>query len=268
MGNTLTELGDNGHHLFDEMSEISFDFGYVNYYCLWVGLYRKSISKCMLKESSNISDYDMAHTVAHSFMMAIISSSKCANDCLEEGSKLQFGTSNSSLVSPNRVFELRFFIPEGNSKNCWYLAIWYFDQYDSKIIVWVANRNKPLLESYGTLVIKDGEVKVLHTKGMSYWSADVAKVQNASLCLQNRGNLVLYNRGRGEAGKQLWWQSFNFPTDTILPGMTMVDENSIFTSWKNRNDPTPGSYVFKWQGNKLVVLKGITKLLGELGFTF
>ena len=159
-----------------------------------------------------------AHTVAHSFMMAIISSSKwclfyptflflhflllsmpvlhcSANDCLEEGSKLQFGTINSSLVSPNRVFELGFFIPEGNSKNCWYLAIWYFDQYDSKIIVWVANRNKPLLESYGTLVIKDGEVRVLHTKGISYWSADVAKVQNASLCLQNSGNLVLYNRG-------------------------------------------------------------------------
>lgn len=50
------------------------------------------------------------------------------------------------------------------------------------------------------------------------------------------------------------WQSFNNPTDTFLPGMKM-DINLNLTSWKNVNDPSPGSYSFKKEESQYVIIK-------------
>ncbi|CAO2819040.1 unnamed protein product [Amaranthus hypochondriacus] len=173
-----------------------------------------------------------------------------------ENSVITDGSNNTStLVSPGQVFELGFFTPEGNNNNRKYLGIWYYNQSSPRIIVWVANRNKPLLESNGSLILKDGAAKVLDNNDATYWSTDVPAPVNSTLCLDDSGNLILYTRG--QRGKQRLWQSFDYPTDTFLPGMDITEKN--LTSWETNNNPSLGNYMLtlQIQGNEesLVILK-------------
>ncbi|XP_057516306.1 G-type lectin S-receptor-like serine/threonine-protein kinase At4g03230 isoform X3 [Amaranthus tricolor] len=191
------------------------------------------------------------------FLLFSISIIHCiASDCLTENSVISDGSNNTStLVSPGQVFELGFFAPEGNNNNRKFLGIWYYNQSSPRIIVWVANRNKPLLESNGSLILKDGAAKVLDNNDAIYWSTDVPAPVNSTLCLDDSGNLILYKRG--QRGKQKLWQSFDYPTDTFLPGMDITEKN--LTSWETNNNPSQGNYMLtlQIQGNEesLVILK-------------
>uniref|UniRef100_A0A803L8I7 non-specific serine/threonine protein kinase n=1 Tax=Chenopodium quinoa TaxID=63459 RepID=A0A803L8I7_CHEQI len=191
-----------------------------------------------------------------------------ASNCLEYGSAIMDGTINSTLVSPGEVFEFGFFTPDGNHDTRRYLGIWYFNQHNPKVIVWVANRDKPLLEPNGSLLIKHGYAMLLDKKGASYWSTGTsnspivsasANFTNILLCLNDNGNLVL-SLSRSPERRQLTdilrWQSFDYPTDTFLPEMVV----SNLTSWETSNNPAQGKYDFmlQLQGNnqyKLVISK-------------
>ncbi|XP_047965112.1 receptor-like serine/threonine-protein kinase SD1-8 [Salvia hispanica] len=79
------------------------------------------------------------------------------------------------------------------------------------------------------------------------------------------GNLVLSdNTGTGEG---YLWQSFDYPTDTYLPGMKFTDDadsgvERYLTSWRNADDPSPGDYIFRIENKGLadvVALRGTTK---------
>ena len=56
--------------------------------------------------------------------------------------------------------------------------------------------------------------------------------------LTDVGNLVLYNN------ETSLWESFENPTDTLLPGMSMSEDMSL-TSWRDRDDPGSGNYMLK-----------------------
>ena len=62
-----------------------------------------------------------------------------------------------TLVSSGQSFELGFFSP-GSSKNR-YLGIWYKNT--TQTVVWVANRNNPIVDSYGVLTIFNNGALVL-----------------------------------------------------------------------------------------------------------
>ncbi|KAK1441313.1 hypothetical protein QVD17_07160 [Tagetes erecta] len=68
-----------------------------------------------------------------------------------------------------------------------------------------------------------------------------------ALTLHDTGNAVLTDIISGSK----MWESFNNPTDTFLPGMKM-DFNLNLTSWKNVDDPSPGSYLFKEEDSQLI----------------
>nr|XP_043626517.1 G-type lectin S-receptor-like serine/threonine-protein kinase At4g03230 [Erigeron canadensis] len=57
--------------------------------------------------------------------------------------------------------------------------------------------------------------------------------------LLDSGNLVLKNIIKGD----ILWQSFDTPTDTFLPGMT-VSTTLTLTSWKSPQDPSVGGFLF------------------------
>uniref|UniRef100_A0A803MG13 non-specific serine/threonine protein kinase n=1 Tax=Chenopodium quinoa TaxID=63459 RepID=A0A803MG13_CHEQI len=191
---------------------------------------------------------------------AVIEERNDASDCLEEGSKV-IDTSNNTIVSPGGVFELGFFSPDGNNGNTRYLGIWYCSHSNPKVIVWVANRDKPLLESKGSLVIQQGKAELLDGNGLLYWSTNgvpSAHVQtprpvnstSTTLCLFDSGNLVLKDRSLSQE-KQNSWQSFDHPTDTFLPGMDRSIDLSSTTlkliSWQNHNNPAQGNFTFPLQ---------------------
>ncbi|KAH7839023.1 hypothetical protein Vadar_033916 [Vaccinium darrowii] len=80
------------------------------------------------------------------------------------------------------------------------------------------------------------------------WSTNVSNptlAKNSSAQLLDTGNLVLLDSNRAVV-----WQSFDHPTDTVLPYLRFgVDRksslNRFVTAWKSRDDPGPGEYSLK-----------------------
>jgi len=154
---------------------------------------------------------------------------------------------NQTLLSPSKVFALGFF---SRTNSSWYLAIWY-NNITNRPVVWVANRDNPLRNSTGFLTIGENKNIVLTTPSEEpVWSSNVTKANNPILQLLDTGNLVLREANVTDPTNYLW-QSFDYPTDTLLPGMKMgwnldTGEEKHLTSWKTgENDPSSGDYTFK-----------------------
>ena len=79
-----------------------------------------------------------------------------------------------TLVSAGGKFEFGFFSPTGSSGNKRYVGIWYHEWDDNRTVVWVANRNFPIINAIGVFnVTEELGLKVLDTTGKEYWSADI-----------------------------------------------------------------------------------------------
>ncbi|KAM3749506.1 hypothetical protein ACB098_05G190700 [Castanea mollissima] len=149
------------------------------------------------------------------------------------------------LVSNKKTFALGFF-RLGNSYHR-YVGIWYY-QITEQTIVWVANRDNPLNDTSGVLSINDQGNLVLHTQNqiIPIWSTNVSfsvsSINNSMAKLLDVGNLVLIQQDR----QRVAWQSFDYPTNTILPFMKLgLDRrtglNRFLTSWKSKDDPRTGT---------------------------
>nr|POE64183.1 g-type lectin s-receptor-like serine/threonine-protein kinase [Quercus suber] len=114
--------------------------------------------------------------------------------------------------------------------------------------VWVANRNNPVLDNSGILTIgNDGHLKILHDGGVEIVLFSAPLVNNASATLRNSGNFVLHELNSNGSRKQVLWQSFDYPTGTLLPGMkiginTKTGHRWSLTSWSSEGDPAAGSF--------------------------
>ncbi|KAF3505841.1 hypothetical protein F2Q69_00009460 [Brassica cretica] len=153
-------------------------------------------------------------------------------------------SSNRTLVSPGNVFELGFFTPGSSSR--WYLGIWY-KKLSDRTHVWVANRDSPLSSSIGTLKISNMNLVLLDHSNKSVWSTNLTRGYERSPVVAEllaNGNFVIRYFNNKEASGFLW-QSFDFPTDTLLPEMKLGYDhktrlNRYLTSWRNSDDPSSG----------------------------
>ncbi|GKV30861.1 hypothetical protein SLEP1_g39633 [Rubroshorea leprosula] len=161
-------------------------------------------------------------------------------------------TDGKTLVSAQKVFELGFFSPGKGSRNKRYLGIWYYG-IRPQTVVWVANREKPVLDNHGVFVMRNnGELQVMDGKGIILWSlnstANSSRVLPANATLMDNGNLVL------QRGKDILWESFWDESNTFLSGMNM--KNKSLRSWKSDSDPAPGDFTFKVyakEGNQFMI---------------
>ncbi|XP_034678697.1 G-type lectin S-receptor-like serine/threonine-protein kinase At4g27290 isoform X2 [Vitis riparia] len=158
-----------------------------------------------------------------------------------------------TLVSSGQSFELGFFSP-GSSKNR-YLGIWYKNT--PRTVVWVANRNNPIADLYGVLTIfNNGALVLLNQSKSVIWSPNLSKVpENPVAQLLETGNLVLRDSSN-ESSESYIWQSFDDPSDTMLPGMKVgwnlkTGLQRKLTSWKSADDPSPGDFSYRIDINVL-----------------
>ncbi|KAG6392227.1 hypothetical protein SASPL_146440 [Salvia splendens] len=155
---------------------------------------------------------------------------------------------NDTLVSSNGAFALGFYSP-ASSRNR-YVGIWYNNMKD-KTVVWVANRDDPLPDRSGVLkVIEPGRLLLLNnaTKA-TIWSANISRsAQHSPLArLLDSGNLVVVDESDES---NIIWQSFDYPTDTFLPGMKLgknfVSGHEVYVSSANSNDdPATGGFTYR-----------------------
>ncbi|KFK40685.1 hypothetical protein AALP_AA2G028000 [Arabis alpina] len=148
-----------------------------------------------------------------------------------------------TLINEQEIFELGFFSPKDSTLR--YVGIWY-KNIEPRTIVWVANRETPLLDNNGALKIADdGNLVVVNGQNVIVWSTNVRpKSNNIVAALLETGDLVLFS---DSDRSNLYWESFNHPTDTFLPGMKvrvnpLIGENRALVPWKSYNDPSPGRY--------------------------
>ncbi|KAI7729971.1 hypothetical protein M8C21_008135 [Ambrosia artemisiifolia] len=158
-------------------------------------------------------------------------------------SESNFLTDGDTLVSAAGIFELGFFTP-GSSKNR-YLGIWY-KKISDKTVVWVANRDHPLpCGSPLVLKIADQGILRIFSNATMIWSYNITTSgKAAAILLRDDGNLVLTDQQ-----ERVLWQSFDYPTDTLLPGMKIGRDyvrrkEWYLSSWKSSEDPATGELTF------------------------
>ncbi|KAK4605163.1 hypothetical protein RGQ29_013290 [Quercus rubra] len=204
--------------------------------------------------------------LVHPYLLFLSSKVSFAPDSINTS---QFISEANTLVSKDGNFELGFFSP--SSSNNRYLGIWY-KNIPVKTIVWVANRLNPINDS-GLLMINSstGSVVVMSQNKSVVWSTSPQRqAKNPVLKLLDSGNLVLtVTDEKDEKSRISLWESFDYPTDTLLPGMKLGWDlkkgvNRLLTAWKKPDDPSPGDFTdgilemgihsypeaYIWKGNK------------------
>ncbi|ANM64524.1 lectin protein kinase family protein [Arabidopsis thaliana] len=184
----------------------------------------------------------------------------CQTDTLLQGQYLKDG---QELVSAFNIFKLKFFNFE-NSSN-WYLGIWYNNFYLSggnkkygdikDKAVWIANRNNPVLGRSGSLTVDSlGRLRILRGASSLLELSSTETTGNTTLKLLDSGNLQLQEMDSDGSMKRTLWQSFDYPTDTLLPGMKLgfnvkTGKRWELTSWLGDTLPASGSFVFGMDDN-------------------
>ncbi|XP_015571970.2 receptor-like serine/threonine-protein kinase SD1-8 isoform X3 [Ricinus communis] len=173
------------------------------------------------------------------------------------------------VSSEGGKFVLGFFKP-GNSSN-YYIGIWY-NKLSPQTIVWVANREKPVLDKYSSeLRISNGNLVLVNESGIVIWSTNLSPVTSSSAeaVLLQKGNLVLRD---GNNSSEPLWQSFDHPTDTILPDGRLAfnklnGESTRLISWRSNEDPAPGLFTVEMDpdGNQYYILWNKSKIMWTSG---
>uniref|UniRef100_A0A453Q2M7 non-specific serine/threonine protein kinase n=1 Tax=Aegilops tauschii subsp. strangulata TaxID=200361 RepID=A0A453Q2M7_AEGTS len=175
--------------------------------------------------------------------------------CASSGSRLLPDkplSAGSTITSDDGTFALGFFSPSSSGKKHYYVGIWY-KNIPKDNVVWVANRAMPIADpSSATLAFTNGSNLALSdTNGQLLWMTDISAAGNSSseatggeATLDNNGNFIL----RSSQGIILW-QSFDYPTDTLLPGMNLRITHKThalqrLVSWRNTQDPSPGNFSY------------------------
>ncbi|PWA77634.1 S-locus glycoprotein domain-containing protein [Artemisia annua] len=152
------------------------------------------------------------------------------------------------LVSPSRQFTAGF---HRIGLNAYSFAIWFSEPMSdgSHTFVWMANRDKPVngkrskfsLSKNGNLVLKDVNRRI--------WTTNTQSSSPLQLKLLDSGNLVLE-----ELEKQSYlWQSFSFPTNTILPNQPFTKDTVLISS-KSSTNVSSGFYKLYFDNDNVIRL--------------
>ncbi|KAK2440658.1 putative receptor protein kinase ZmPK1 [Trifolium repens] len=147
----------------------------------------------------------------------------------------------NTILSPNQTFTAGFY-PVG--QNAYSFAIWFTQKHkhlNSNItttIVWMANRDKPVNGKRSTLsLLKTGNLVLTDAAQSIVWSTDTVSSNPLQLLLHENGNLVLQEQNFNSSIKNnvILWQSFDFPTDTLLPNQPLTRFTNLVSSRSQTN---------------------------------
>ncbi|XP_042483601.1 putative receptor protein kinase ZmPK1 [Macadamia integrifolia] len=159
-------------------------------------------------------------------------SSSAPLNSLYKGSFLSVEDESDFLISPDKSFTSGFYMV---GTNAFCFAIWFTNS-TAKTVVWMANRDRPV-NGHGSRISlqKDGSMVLTDFDGSTIWYIDhITDAQKAELL--NNGNLILVN-----SQGMVLWQSFDFPTDTLISGQPLT-KNLTLISAKGEGMHSSGYY--------------------------
>ncbi|XP_059307665.1 G-type lectin S-receptor-like serine/threonine-protein kinase SD2-5 [Lycium ferocissimum] len=101
-------------------------------------------------------------------------------------------------------------------------SIGYIDEHQ---LFWSANRNHPVKANATLQLGQDGNLVLANSDGTVVWSTNTIGKSVSGLILTEKGNLVLFDKAN-----RTIWQSFDHPTDYLLPGQSLVSGQKLTAS--------------------------------------
>ncbi|XP_002513435.3 G-type lectin S-receptor-like serine/threonine-protein kinase LECRK3 [Ricinus communis] len=175
---------------------------------------------------------------------AVISTNAQTHTNISLGSSLTAQKDDSFWVSPSGDFAFGFQLVD---KNGYLLAIW-FNEVPEKTIVWSANRNNLVGRGSKVQLTTDGRLVLNDQSNRQLWSANSAADGVSYAAMLDTGNFVLADKD-----SITLWESFDEPTDTILPTQTMDQGGELIARYSETNY-SDGRFKFMLQtdGNLLL----------------
>ncbi|KAJ6737371.1 RUST RESISTANCE KINASE LR10-RELATED [Salix viminalis] len=145
---------------------------------------------------------------------------------------------NSSWLSPSGLYAFGFFRQRRG-----FLSGVFISGISQKTVVWSARRNGDPVPSNATLLFtSDGRVVLESAQGDE--TLIISAPQPASFAaISDSGNFVLYN-----STSQIIWQSFDSPTDTLLPTQQLKAGVELFSP-VSETDLSTGIFRLKMQND-------------------
>ncbi|KAK2646992.1 hypothetical protein Ddye_022187 [Dipteronia dyeriana] len=178
------------------------------------------------------------------FAFSLSSFAQETTNRIELGSSITAG-SNSSWQSPSGEFAFGFY-PLANGH---FLAgIWFHKiQIPERTLVWSANRDDPAQFGSTINLTLNGQLVLTHSNGTEVLIDN--STFTSSALLQDNGNLVLL-----DSSSKTIWQSFDFPTDTILLGQVLAMGTKLYSNANGAIDYSTGQYRLEIQMDGNLVL--------------
>ena len=124
---------------------------------------------------------------------------------------------NSYWLSSSGQFAFGFY----KKDNGFALGIW-MEAIQQKTVIWTANRDDPPLPQDVDLSFSSDGMIITQNQGLQTTVINAPQQSAFSASMLDTGNFVLYN-----SSSMIIWQSFDFPTDTILPGQRLLAKNLV-----------------------------------------
>ena len=164
-------------------------------------------------------------------------------DAISEGTSFNVEKPEDVLISQNGVFSAGFY-SVGDNAFCF--AIWFSN---SRTIVWMANRDQPVNGKRSQLsILKTGNLILTVAGKFTIWTTNTISLSSEQLSLYNTSNLVLRN-----LEEVILWQSFDFPTDTLLP-QQLLTRNTKLVSSRSQSNFSTGFYELIFDNGNLLRL--------------
>lgn len=152
--------------------------------------------------------------------------------------KSSFDTTAALLVSDNGQYAWKFYADRLNASRR-FLTVMSI-RFNNTVVVWTANRDHPV-SANATLYLhpRNRSLILQDVDGFVAWSAD-SSTNIRMAHMNDTGNLMLLSSG----GATVLWQSFDHPTDTLLPGQRLRTGVTLWSSLSPES-PTRGNYSLK-----------------------
>ncbi|CAI0450285.1 unnamed protein product [Linum tenue] len=146
------------------------------------------------------------------------------------GSSLAAGASQDYWLSPSGDFAFGFQqVTGGGRGNSFLLAIW-FNRIPQRTVVWSANRNELVPDGSTIKLTEDGNLILADPSGRPVWNPNSVGSGVSYGALLDTGNFVLADRNA-----TVLWESFDQPTDTILPMQTLARGTELIAKYSRTN---------------------------------
>lgn len=125
------------------------------------------------------------------------------------------------ITSPDNTFACGFY---ELGENAYWFAIWFTNSKE-KTVVWMANRDRPVNGRGSVVSLRRNGIMILtDLDGTVVWVTNSTSTDAVKAELLNSGNLVLKN-----SEDDILWQSFDYPTDTLLPTQTFTKSKKLIS---------------------------------------